>query len=65
LLWLISERVTIVTGRSVICVRRSSGVGSAPGAHSRISVARSLAPSRHWLLKRSSTSASLSSFMLA
>jgi Fe-S cluster assembly ATPase SufC len=58
-----SERVMIVTGRSVIIVR-GLPAGAAPGLHSRIAAARSDAPSRNWLVKRSSTTASMSFCML-
>src|SRR5438132_253487 len=47
---LMSERVTIVTGRSVICVRGCAV--AAPGVISRITCARSLAPSRQAFAKR-------------
>ena len=43
--WLISERVTIVTGRSVTIVRGAPTAGPLT-AHSRIAAARSEEPSR-------------------
>src|SRR5687767_4917915 len=54
---LISDFVTIVTGRSVTIVRGCAS--AACGEHSRIAFARSDAPSRHWFANRSSTSASI------